>query len=116
VGIRPRRQVQVRLIAAAVAAAGAATHRGHRIVVIGITGFAAPRGENREQAAHLLALAFHAHHIVCVLVADDHFKLCIAVRAFVFVQRHEKITSTIGIEYRLFMDIVLLAARYVKSK
>jgi len=62
------------LIAAATpVAAAAASHRGH-VVERGLRAIAEMGGEDGEQAAHLLAMAFGTDHIVRVLMADKELK------------------------------------------
>jgi len=70
----------------AATAATSATHRrrGH-VIVRTIFAVTTLGREYREQAAHFLAMTFHADNIVGMFMADQQIKLCFAVRAIVLV-------------------------------
>ncbi|HLZ60756.1 MAG TPA: hypothetical protein VKR06_27730 [Ktedonosporobacter sp.] len=59
------------LIAAATApAATTASHRGRAIIIRDLFATATWQGERREQAAHFLTVALHAHHAIGMLMTN----------------------------------------------
>jgi hypothetical protein len=62
---------------------------GH-LFIAGVFAATARRGKDGEETAHFFAMAFHADHIICMLVADEKFKFSSAVRAVIFIQGHRR--------------------------
>ncbi len=78
------------MAAAFTAAATATRRRRQRLVVVIVRAVTAVRGEQRELAAHFLAVALCANYVIGVLVSHDQFKAGFAILAIIFVQGHRK--------------------------
>jgi hypothetical protein len=46
------------------------------------------RGEDREEAANVLAVTLHADDVISMLMAREKFKFRVAIRAVILVQWH----------------------------
>src|SRR5260370_881958 len=84
------------MAAAATVAAATTAHRSVHVIVGALFAAAASASKDGEQAAHLFAVAFLAHDIIGVLVADKQFELRFAVRAIILVQWHKSYPPTCG--------------------
>jgi hypothetical protein len=100
-------------MATATAATTAISHWRWHLVVAGTLTGTAWGCENGEQAAHMLAVTFHADNIVGVLVTDQHFKFRFAIRAVVLVQWHGTLPP-MGAKHFMITGIVLFVFTNVK--